>query len=94
MRTFFPHCTLMERLSGEQNFVSVCVELDLGLKKEVLGSNDGSSSLEALLRGEPLEKRSALELRPNDEEPAHNEYTSGGLNPATRVRKVTLTLAQ
>lgn len=68
--------------------VCVCVELDLGLKKDLLGSGDGSSSLEALLRGEPLEKRSALELRPTDEEPAHNEYSSGGMNPATRVRKV------
>ena len=64
-----------------------CVELDLGLKKDVLGSSDGSS-LEALLRGEPLEKRSALDVRPADEEP-HTEFSSGGLNPATRVRKVT-----
>ncbi|TSP36058.1 Zinc finger protein ubi-d4 [Bagarius yarrelli] len=48
---------------------------------------EGSSSLEALLRGEPLEKRATLELRPNDEEAPHNEYTSGGLNPATRARK-------
>ncbi|KAF5893024.1 zinc finger protein ubi-d4-like isoform X5, partial [Clarias magur] len=68
-------------------FPSLKTELDLGLKKDLLAATDGSSSLEALLRGEPLEKRSTLEVRPSDEEPAHNEYASAGLNPASRVRK-------
>lgn len=67
--------------------VGVCVsELDLGLKKEVF-SSDGSS-LEALLKGEPLEKRSGLELRSGEEESSSTEYSSGGLNPTARVRKV------
>ncbi len=61
-------------------------ELDLGLKKDVF-SSDGSS-LEALLKGEPVEKRSGLELRTAEEEPSSTEYSSGGLNTSSRVRKV------
>lgn len=61
-------------------------ELDLGLKKEVF-SSDGSS-LEALLKGEPLDKRSGLELRTGEEEPSSTEYSTGGLNPSSRTRKV------
>ncbi|KAL0193161.1 hypothetical protein M9458_011457, partial [Cirrhinus mrigala] len=59
--------------------------LDLGLKKDVF-SSDGSS-LEALLKGEPLEKRSGLELRTAEEEPSSTEFSTGGLNPSGRVRK-------
>ncbi|XP_057211718.1 zinc finger protein ubi-d4 isoform X4 [Triplophysa rosa] len=66
--------------------VGVCVsELDLGLKKEVF-SSDGSS-LEALLKGEPIDKRSGLELRSGEEESSSTEYSTGGLNPTARVRK-------
>ncbi|XP_016306228.1 zinc finger protein ubi-d4-like [Sinocyclocheilus anshuiensis] len=60
-------------------------ELDLGLKKDVF-SSDGSS-LEALLKGEPLDKRSGLELRTGEEEPSSTEYSTGGLNPSSRIRK-------
>ncbi|XP_012989812.1 zinc finger protein ubi-d4 isoform X4 [Esox lucius] len=58
-------------------------ELDLGLKKDSL-SSDGSS-LEALLKGEPLDKR-APELRGPEEEPSLADYTSV-VPPVTRVRK-------
>lgn len=61
-------------------------ELDLGLKKDVF-SSDGSS-LEALLKGEPLDKRSSLELRTGEEEPSSTEFSTGALNPSSRVRKV------
>ncbi|XP_057211743.1 zinc finger protein ubi-d4 isoform X7 [Triplophysa rosa] len=66
-------------------FSSVKSELDLGLKKEVF-SSDGSS-LEALLKGEPIDKRSGLELRSGEEESSSTEYSTGGLNPTARVRK-------
>ncbi|XP_016084618.1 zinc finger protein ubi-d4-like isoform X2 [Sinocyclocheilus grahami] len=66
-------------------FQSLKSELDLGLKKDVF-SSDGSS-LEALLKGEPVDKRSGLELRTAEEEPSSTEYSSGGLNPSSRVRK-------
>lgn len=67
--------------------VGVCVsELDLGLKKEVF-SSDGSS-LEALLKGEPIDKRSVLELRSGEEESSSTEYSTGGPNSTARVRKV------
>uniref|UniRef100_A0A4W4F5L4 D4, zinc and double PHD fingers family 2 n=1 Tax=Electrophorus electricus TaxID=8005 RepID=A0A4W4F5L4_ELEEL len=65
-------------------FPSLKSELDLGLKKDLLSSSDGSS-LEALLRGEPLEKRATMELRPADDEPAHTEFSTGGLNPGRGV---------
>uniref|UniRef100_A0A8C1FRD1 Double PHD fingers 2 n=1 Tax=Cyprinus carpio carpio TaxID=630221 RepID=A0A8C1FRD1_CYPCA len=63
-------------------FPSLKSELDLGLKKDVF-SSDGSS-LEALLKGEPVDKRSGLELRTVEEEPSSTEYSSGGLNPSGR----------
>lgn len=61
-------------------------ELDLGLKKDALLSSDGSS-LEALLTGGSLEKRSAAELRGSEEDSNQSDYT-GSLNPAARIRKV------
>lgn len=47
-----------------------------------------SSSLEALLKAEPLEKRAPPELRGPEDDPGLAEFTGGGLNPAARVRKV------
>ncbi|KAL4659702.1 zinc finger protein ubi-d4-like isoform X3 [Arapaima gigas] len=61
-------------------------ELDLGLKKDSVGPTDGSS-LEALLKGEPLDKRTVPELRGPEEDPILAELTGGALNPASRVRK-------
>uniref|UniRef100_A0A8C6SXT6 D4, zinc and double PHD fingers family 2 n=1 Tax=Neogobius melanostomus TaxID=47308 RepID=A0A8C6SXT6_9GOBI len=58
-------------------------ELDLGLKKDALLSSDGSS-LEALLKGDTLDKRS--ELRGSEEDSNMSDYT-GGLNPTSRARK-------
>ncbi|XP_063058788.1 zinc finger protein ubi-d4 isoform X3 [Engraulis encrasicolus] len=60
-------------------------DVELGLKKDAL-SSDGSS-LEALLKAEPLDKRSGLELRGADDDPSGSEYSTGSANPATRVRK-------
>nr|XP_046173887.1 zinc finger protein ubi-d4-like isoform X2 [Oncorhynchus gorbuscha] len=60
-------------------------ELDLGLKKDSL-SSDGSS-LEALLKGETLDKRVPPELRGPEEESSLTDYTGGAVTPATRVRK-------
>lgn len=66
---------------------SVCSsEVDIGLKKDTLLSADGSS-LEALLKGDTVEKRAAAELRASEEDSNQSDYT-GSLNPATRVRKV------
>lgn len=62
-------------------------ELDLTLKKDALSSSDGSS-LEALLKAEPLDKRAALELRGPEDDPSGSEYSTGSLNTSTRVRKV------
>ncbi|XP_055055743.1 zinc finger protein ubi-d4 isoform X2 [Misgurnus anguillicaudatus] len=67
-------------------FPALKSELDLGLKKDVF-SSDGSSSLEALLKGEPLDKRTGLELRSVEEESSSTEFPTGGLNPTARVRK-------
>ncbi|CAB1332982.1 unnamed protein product [Coregonus sp. 'balchen'] len=61
-------------------------ELDLGLKKDALSSSDGSS-LEALLKGEPLDKRGPPELQGPEEESSLADYTCGGVTPAARVRK-------
>lgn len=77
-------------LSGSINAM-FCVffaflELDLGVKKDSLLSSDGSS-LEALLKGESLEKRTTTELRGSEEDSNMSDYT-GGLNPAARIRKV------
>ncbi|XP_042354917.1 zinc finger protein ubi-d4 isoform X1 [Plectropomus leopardus] len=59
-------------------------EVDVGLKKDALLSADGSS-LEALLKGESMEKRPTTELRGSEEDSNQSDYT-GGLNPA-RIRK-------
>ncbi|KAM9438889.1 zinc finger protein ubi-d4-like isoform 2-T2 [Salvelinus alpinus] len=61
-------------------------ELDLGFKKDALSSSDGSS-LEALLKGEPLDKRGLPELHGTEEESSLADYTCGGVTPAARVRK-------
>uniref|UniRef100_A0AAY4AH91 Zinc finger protein ubi-d4 n=1 Tax=Denticeps clupeoides TaxID=299321 RepID=A0AAY4AH91_9TELE len=68
-------------------FPSLKSELDLGLKKDILTSSDGSS-LEALLKAEPLDKRAGLDLRGPEDDPSGADYSSGGLNPAARIRKV------
>lgn len=66
-------------------------ELELGLKKDVLGPLDGSS-LEALLKGEPLDKRVTTELRPAEEETSLAEITgtstASSHSGSTRIRKV------
>ncbi|KAM6970770.1 zinc finger protein ubi-d4 isoform 2-T2 [Aplochiton taeniatus] len=59
-------------------------DLDVGLKKDAL-SSDGSS-LEALLKGEPLDKRGPTELRGAEDEPSIADYV-GVPNPAARSRK-------
>lgn len=61
-------------------------DLDVGLKKDALLSADGSS-LEALLKGESMDKRTTTELRGSEEDSNLSEST-GGLNPAARIRKV------
>uniref|UniRef100_A0A8C7LGC0 Double PHD fingers 2 n=1 Tax=Oncorhynchus kisutch TaxID=8019 RepID=A0A8C7LGC0_ONCKI len=61
-------------------------ELDLGFKKDALSSSDGSS-LEALLKGEPLDKRGPPEFHGPEEESSLADYTCGGVTPAARVRK-------
>uniref|UniRef100_A0AAY4E025 D4, zinc and double PHD fingers family 2 n=1 Tax=Denticeps clupeoides TaxID=299321 RepID=A0AAY4E025_9TELE len=65
-------------------------ELELGLKKDMLGPLDGSS-LEALLKGEPLDKRGPAEIRGPEEEPNLAEITgssgAGNHSGSTRVRK-------
>uniref|UniRef100_A0A3Q2Q928 Double PHD fingers 2 n=1 Tax=Fundulus heteroclitus TaxID=8078 RepID=A0A3Q2Q928_FUNHE len=55
------------------------------LKKDALLSSDGSS-LEALLKGEPVDKRTAAEVRGSEEDSNQSDYTAS-LNPATRIRK-------
>ncbi|XP_012696906.1 zinc finger protein ubi-d4 isoform X1 [Clupea harengus] len=67
-------------------FPTLKTELDLTLKKDALSSSDGSS-LEALLKAEPLDKRAALELRGPEDDPSGSEYSTGSLNTSTRVRK-------
>lgn len=49
-------------------------------------SADGSS-LEALLKSDSFEKRTAADLRGSEEDSNQSDYT-GGLSAATRVRKV------
>lgn len=70
----------------DSSVVVLFLELDLGLKKDGLLSSDGSS-LEALLKGESLDKRAAADLRGSEEESNQSDYT-GSLNPASRIRKV------
>lgn len=62
------------------------IEIDVGVKKDALLPVDGSS-LEALLKGESVEKRLTTELRVSEEDSNQSDYT-GGLNPAARIRKV------
>ena len=66
-------------------------ELELGLKKDVLGSLDGSS-LEALLKGEPMDKRVPTEIRGPEEDANLTEITgttgASSHSSSTRVRKV------
>ncbi|XP_061558664.1 zinc finger protein ubi-d4-like isoform X1 [Phycodurus eques] len=66
-------------------FPPVKSELDFGLKKDALLSSDGSS-LEALLKGDSLEKRTPADLRASEEDSNPGDY-SVGLNSATRIRK-------
>lgn len=65
---------------------SVCTELDVGLKKDALLSSDGSS-LEALLKGDSLEKRPPADPRASEEDSNPGDFAVG-LNPAARIRKV------
>lgn len=81
----FPVCSLL--MCKGCLWFSLSVELDLGLKKDSL-SSDGSS-LEALLKGEPLDKRVPPELRGPEEESSLTDYTGGAVTPAARIRKVT-----
>lgn len=72
----------------------MCVaDLDLGLKRDTLGAVDGSS-LEALLKGEPLDRRSGVsDLRgpENDEATVEPPATSATTHTSSgRVRKVRL----
>lgn len=68
-------------------------DLELGLKRDTLGAVDGSS-LEALLKGEPLDRRSgASDLRGPEEDLAAAEppATSAATHTSSgRVRKVRL----
>ncbi|XP_072302387.1 zinc finger protein ubi-d4 isoform X2 [Eucyclogobius newberryi] len=66
-------------------FPHLKTEIDIGLKKDSLLSSDGSS-LEALLKGDTLDKRTGAELRGSEEDSNMSDY-SGGLNPASRARK-------
>lgn len=61
-------------------------EVDIALKKDALLSADGSS-LEALLKGDLVEKRMTTDLRGSEEDSNQSDYT-GGVNPAARIRKV------
>ncbi|XP_061608934.1 zinc finger protein ubi-d4-like isoform X2 [Phyllopteryx taeniolatus] len=66
-------------------FPPVKSEVDFGLKKDALLSSDGSS-LEALLKGDSLDKRTPADLRASEEDSNPGDY-SVGLNSATRIRK-------
>lgn len=72
----------------------VCVaDLELGLKRDALGPVDGSS-LEALLKGEPLDRRSGIaDIRNPEEDSATVEPPASSATTHTssgRVRKVCL----
>ncbi|XP_019728897.1 zinc finger protein ubi-d4 isoform X4 [Hippocampus comes] len=66
-------------------FPSAKSEPDVGLKKDALLSSDGSS-LEALLKGDSLEKRAPADPRASEEDSNPGDYAVG-LNPAARTRK-------
>lgn len=72
-------------------FVLLCVaDLELGLKRDALGAVDGSS-LEALLKGEPLDRRSGVaDIRGPEDDPATVEppVTSTTTTSSGRIRKV------
>ncbi|XP_023993717.1 zinc finger protein ubi-d4 isoform X1 [Salvelinus sp. IW2-2015] len=64
-------------------------ELELGLKRDVVGTVDGSS-LEALLKGEPLERRGPPDPRAPEENPATPEPVAATVSSHTssgRIRK-------
>lgn len=72
----------------------MCVaDLELGLKRDALGPVDGSS-LEALLKGEPLDRRSGIaDIRNPEEDSATVEPPASSATTHTssgRVRKVCL----
>lgn len=65
-------------------------DLELGLKRDALGAVDGSS-LEALLKGEPLDRRSGVaDVRGPEDDPATVEppVTSTTTTSSGRIRKV------
>ncbi|KAL4622951.1 zinc finger protein ubi-d4-like isoform X1 [Arapaima gigas] len=62
-------------------------ELEVGLKREGLAAVVDGSSLEALLKGEALERQGTPELRVPDEEPGLAEATGISHSTATRLRK-------
>lgn len=74
-----------------QYFFSLKADIELGLKKDGLGPLDGSS-LEALLKGEPMDKRVAPELRGPEEDQNLADITgtagASSHSGSTRVRKV------
>lgn len=70
---------------------SLEADIELGLKKDGIGPLDGSS-LEALLKGEPMDKRAAPELRGPEEDQSLADITgtagASSHSGSTRVRKV------
>lgn len=80
------HKALHKKLLSRFTMFVLFTELDIGLKKDALLSADGSS-LEALLKGDSLEKRTTTDLRGSEEDSNQSDYT-GSLNPAARIRKV------
>lgn len=73
------------------SFLVSVADLELGLKRDALGAVDGSS-LEALLKGEPLDRRSGIsDLRGPEDDPATVEppATSAATHTSSgRIRKV------
>lgn len=71
--------------------LSLCVaELELGLKRDAVGAVDGSS-LEALLKGETLERRGPPDPRAPEDNPATPEPVAAMVSSHTssgRIRKV------
>lgn len=68
--------------------IPTTADLELGLKKDTMPPLDGSS-LEALLKGEPLDKRGPPELRGPEEDASVAEITATPSHTgSTRIRKV------